>query len=149
MTVLTLTYTCQVKLWPLIFSSICLCQTKTPTTTNFKSIKWLSKWKSLLFFNLFVYSLYNKGALTCDVRFLCRSHHLGISYYVNFLGRLGSNGFQLKFKRFRQNSGAFRNNEKEDADAWGQRWQFVIQLSQAPFTPLGNELLCQLFRALR
>jgi hypothetical protein len=24
------------------------------------------------------------------------SHHLGIIYYVNFLGRLGSNGFQLK-----------------------------------------------------
>ena len=24
------------------------------------------------------------------------AHHLGISYYVNFLGRLGSNGFQLK-----------------------------------------------------
>ena len=24
------------------------------------------------------------------------SHHLEISYYVNFLGRLGSNGFQLK-----------------------------------------------------
>ena len=23
-------------------------------------------------------------------------HHFGISYYVNFLGRLGSNGFQLK-----------------------------------------------------
>ena len=25
-----------------------------------------------------------------------RTHHLGIIYYVNFLGRLGSNGFQLK-----------------------------------------------------
>ena len=24
------------------------------------------------------------------------SHHLGISFYVNFLGHLGSNGFQLK-----------------------------------------------------
>ena len=24
------------------------------------------------------------------------THHLGISYYVNFLGRLGTNGFQLK-----------------------------------------------------
>ena len=24
------------------------------------------------------------------------AHHLEISYYVNFLGRLGSNGFQLK-----------------------------------------------------
>ena len=22
-------------------------------------------------------------------------HHLGMNYYVNFLGRLGSNGFQL------------------------------------------------------
>ena len=27
------------------------------------------------------------------------TYHLGISYYVNFLGRLGSNGFQLK-RRF-------------------------------------------------
>ena len=25
-------------------------------------------------------------------------HHLGICYYVNFLGRLGSNGFQIKWK---------------------------------------------------
>ena len=24
------------------------------------------------------------------------SHHLDISYYVNFLGHLGSNGFQIK-----------------------------------------------------
>ena len=24
------------------------------------------------------------------------SHHLGINYYVNFLGHLGCNGFQLK-----------------------------------------------------
>ena len=24
------------------------------------------------------------------------THHLGISYHVNFLGRLGINGFQLK-----------------------------------------------------
>ena len=24
------------------------------------------------------------------------THHLGICYYVNFLGHLGSNGFQLK-----------------------------------------------------
>jgi hypothetical protein len=23
-------------------------------------------------------------------------HHLGMNYYVNFLGHLGSNGFQLK-----------------------------------------------------
>ena len=119
MTVLTLTYTCQVKLWPLIFSSICLCQTKTPTTTNFKSIKWLSKWKSLVFFNLFVYSLYNKGALTCDVRFLCRSHHLGISYYVNFLGRLGSNGFQLKW-RF----GTHGNWKK--SKSWGLFWSYQL-----------------------
>ena len=27
------------------------------------------------------------------------THHLGINYYVNFLGRLGSNEFQLK-RRF-------------------------------------------------
>ena len=27
-----------------------------------------------------------------------RAHHLGISYYANFLGRLGSNGFQLKWR---------------------------------------------------
>ena len=27
------------------------------------------------------------------------THHLGISYYVNFLGRLGGNGFRLK-RRF-------------------------------------------------
>ena len=26
------------------------------------------------------------------------SHHLGLSYYVNFFGRLGSNGFQLKWR---------------------------------------------------
>ena len=26
----------------------------------------------------------------------------------------------------------FRNNEKGDADARGQRWQFVVQLRQAP-----------------
>ena len=26
------------------------------------------------------------------------SHHLGISCYVNFLGHLGSNGFQLKWQ---------------------------------------------------
>ena len=27
---------------------------------------------------------------------------------------------------------ALRNNKKEDADTWGQRWQFVVQLRQAP-----------------
>ena len=59
------------------------------------------------------------------------------------------NTLSAKFRHFRQNSGAFRNNEKEDADALGQRWQFVIQLSQTPITPLRNELLSQLFRALR
>ena len=26
------------------------------------------------------------------------THHLGMNYYVNFLGRLGSNGFQLKWR---------------------------------------------------
>ena len=42
---------------------------------------------------------------TCDIydkmtahRFTFTSHHLGISYYVNFLGRLGSNGFHLKWR---------------------------------------------------
>ena len=27
-----------------------------------------------------------------------KAHHLEINYYVNFLGRLGSNGFQLKWR---------------------------------------------------
>ena len=27
---------------------------------------------------------------------------------------------------------ALRNNEKEDAEACGKRWQFVVQLRQAP-----------------
>ena len=35
----------------------------------------------------------NKGSV-----FMIESHHLEISYYVNFLGRLGSNGFQLKWR---------------------------------------------------
>ena len=30
------------------------------------------------------------------VRGIVNSHHLGINYYVNFLGGLGSNKFQLK-----------------------------------------------------
>ena len=33
------------------------------------------------------------------IEFFSHSRHLEISYYVNFLGRLGSNGFQLK-RRF-------------------------------------------------
>ena len=28
--------------------------------------------------------------------YMVRTHHLEITYYVNFLGSLGSNGFQLK-----------------------------------------------------
>ena len=30
---------------------------------------------------------------TCDFNI---THHLGMNYYVNFLGRLVTNGFQLK-----------------------------------------------------
>ena len=29
-----------------------------------------------------------------------RSHHLGMNFYVNFLGRLGDNGFQPKLCDF-------------------------------------------------
>ena len=35
---------------------------------------------------------------TTHTRHTHRAHHLGISYYVNFLGRLCSNGFQLKWR---------------------------------------------------
>ena len=37
---------------------------------------------------------FNKGIDNCSDA--AHSHHLGINYYVNFLGHLGSNGFQLK-----------------------------------------------------
>jgi hypothetical protein len=34
----------------------------------------------------------------CSVTYFLQdhAHHLGMNYYVNFLGRLGSNGFQKK-----------------------------------------------------
>ena len=30
-----------------------------------------------------------------DLRVFHLTHHLGMNFYVNFLGRVGSNGFQL------------------------------------------------------
>ena len=33
-------------------------------------------------------------SLLCSI--IDETHHLGTCYYINFLGRLGSNGFQLK-----------------------------------------------------
>ena len=38
----------------------------------------------------------NRTTITCN--FEETAHHLGISYYVKFWGRLGSNGFQLKLR---------------------------------------------------
>ena len=44
-------------------------------------------------------SMTSFGSLFRKIERLLLSHHLGIRYYVNFLERLGSNGFQLK-RRF-------------------------------------------------
>ena len=38
---------------------------------------------------------YRPAYVVCSTYVIYSAHHLGISYCVNFLGRLGSNGFQL------------------------------------------------------
>ena len=65
------------------------------------------------------------GEIWMKIRFLYSlpptpsTHHLEITYYVNFLGRLGSNGFQLKW-RF----GTLGNWKK--SKSWGPFWSYQL-----------------------
>ena len=61
--------------YPISFSAVSL-------TTN------MPKNSFILFFPEKTLTLIDKHDLNC-------THHLGMNNYVNFLGRLGSNGFQL------------------------------------------------------
>ena len=54
------------------------------------------------------------------------SHHLGMNYYVNFLGHLGNNGFQLK--------GRLEPLAIEKTKFWGLFWSYqpAIGISHGP-----------------
>ena len=52
-----------------------------------------------------------ESVLNSNVSLGC-SHHIGISYYVNFLGHLGSNGFQQKGRFGTQ--GNLKNQDPRD-----------------------------------
>ena len=58
-------------------------------------------------------------------------HHLGISYYVNFLGRLGRNGFQLKW-RFGNTAPPSRKGGNNTRCISWKRTALYMNLIQAP-----------------